>query len=208
MEKINILVSCTAGKNLPSMLEFDDYHDSDGECMEPTGWLNDAEALDNTYKMRAEDLYKGPGANKFRAIRDLIEAKDLEVQLWILSAGFGIVKGDTLLPGYDATFSSMASSNKVKPKMYDEWLNEVTKEKLPKGTLIMLPNSYLKPFKVLEELSDHVVIGPFGGEVREALGCSMIRVQLEACYNITEFALKENIPTEDWSAINPIDIIK
>ena len=207
MKKINIVVSCTAGKNLPSSLEFDDYHDSDGECMEPTGWLKDAADIPMKEKMAAINLYKGPGANKFRHIRSLLIDGGYDATLWILSAGFGLVREDTQLPGYDATFSSMAKVNKVKPKMYDEWLNEVTKQELPKGSIIMLPSSYLKPFRAIENLGDHVGIGPFVGEVREAICCSIIRVQLEACEMIVKFALEENIPPEDWFTINPMELV-
>ncbi len=193
MQSINIVVSCTAGKNLTSTQNYDDIEPNTED------WLTEAETYDAP-TMKAVDLYKGPGADKFRAIKTLLE-KEYDVTLWILSAGFGLVREDAQLPGYDATFSSMAKVNRVKPKDYDEWLNEVTQEWLPKNSLILLPNSYLKPFKVLEDPSDHIVLGPFGSLEREMIGCSMIRVQLEASYKIIEYALANNIPIYDWNTI-------
>lgn len=195
--KISIVVSCTAGKNLGSCLEFDHYHPDEGQA-----WWSDAH---NCERMRAEDLYKGPGADKFRAIKKLLEEK-YEVTLYILSAGFGVVHGDRWLPGYDATFSSMASRNRVKPAVFKQWLTGVTMNRLPKGSIIMLPNSYLKPFKAIENLEDHIQLGPFGGEVREHYGWSMIRTQLNACELIVKEALEKDIPAPEWSSINPLEL--
>lgn len=198
MEKINIVVSCTAGKNLPSSLEYDDYYPVDGE-----DWWEDAK--DVAVKTPALHLYKGPGADKFRTIRTKLAAK-YDVTVWILSAGFGLVREDTYLPGYDATFSSMAKENKVKAADYKTWLKSVSIYNLPRNSIIMLPNSYLKPFKALEDLNDHIQLGPFGGEVREHFGWSMIRTQLNACEKIVEHAMENDIPPEQWDTINPLEL--
>jgi len=191
---INIVVSCTAGKNLESVLEFDDYK----EDLDAEDWLEDAE---EGLRLPAIKLYKGPGADKFREIKKMIEEAGHQCTVWILSAGFGIVKEDTLLPGYDATFSPMAKFNRVKPPQFALWLNSVTQQELPKNSLLLLPNSYLKPFKTIEDVSDHIEIGPFGEVEREMIGCSMIRVQLEASQRIIKYGLAMNIAIEDWSRI-------
>lgn len=199
MKKINIVVSCTAGKNLESVLMYDNY--MPGEAQE---WLDDA--VLEFEKMKAINLYKGPGADKFRAIKALLEEK-YEVDLWILSAGFGIVHQDTELPGYDATFSSMAKFNRVRPADFKEWLRGVTRKELPRDSIIMLPNSYLKPFKAIEDIDNHIQLGPFGGEAREAIGCSMIRVQLEACELIVKYALDRDIAPEYWNTIDVMELV-
>jgi len=196
MDRINIVVSCTAGKYLPS-----EHREYDRYKGDPERWLADADNMNEKYKMRADELYKGPGADKFRAIKEMIEDEGYAVDLWILSAGFGLIKGDTMLPGYDATFSSMAKFNRVRPADYDTWLGGVTRQELPEDSLILLPNSYLKPFKVLVDPDDHYQFGPFGGEAREMIGCSMIRVQLEASYKIIEYGLANDIPAAKWCDI-------
>lgn len=197
--KLNVLVSCTASKNLPAAMQFDDYV-TDNDDVLCTDWLDKAGKIAD--KMPAIDLYKGPGADKFREIRAFLSEK-YDVTLWILSAGFGLVREDTLLPGYDATFSSMAKHNRVKPKQYWDWLNGVSDSSalLVDKFLILLPSSYLKPFRVLDDPSNHIVLGPYGALERDIIGCSMIRVQLEYSYEVIKYGLTHDIDPEDWPSI-------
>jgi len=166
MKKLNILVTCVGTKTIPTEFYYTDY---EGDA---AGWLKDISH--STTKIKALDLYGGPG---FKQVRRLKEKYDLTV--WVISAGYGLVREDDLLAGYEASFSPSAKPNHVRKADYTDWLPAVSlrkPEELPDNTIIALPKSYEKALATLIDLDKFDIIQG-GAAEREILGCSMIRLQ-------------------------------
>jgi len=102
-----------------------------------------------------------------------------DVELWIYSAGLGIIKGIDLIPSYECSFSAQAKPNNIPKNRYAQWLYDVTwrePEELPDDLVIALPKSYEKALGKLVELNKYTIIQG-GAEERVQLGCSFIRLQ-------------------------------
>lgn len=162
--KLNILFSCVGTKTTPAVLNYD-------EIASPFEWIK--QTHENPNKIKAMDLYGGPGWAQVKRIVDKLE-EHYEVEPWIFSAGYGFLKGSDMVLGYNATFSSSAKSDRVKLKDQDYWLRGVSKWKLPAGTVLVLPKSYEKPFAFLDSVDRHILVQGTADD-REDLGCSMIR---------------------------------
>jgi hypothetical protein len=70
--------------------------------------LDQRRAPDTASLVRAEALYRGQQHLRLmRGVRAVRSNNDFDVDLWILSAGYGLVPADTLLAPYDCTFADM-----------------------------------------------------------------------------------------------------
>lgn len=112
-KKILIISSCTGEKKfkLPQALNLDDFQQG-GEQL--TGRIQSL----SEYQLPAEEMYTGlqhrrlmRGINYWRNQ----EPKNFELQLYILSAGFGLIEGKDLVVPYECTFQGM------KAREIDRW---------------------------------------------------------------------------------------
>jgi hypothetical protein len=140
--RILVLTSCTGDKSVsdPSQLTLDDFRRGLEHVARREQELSEL-------LTPAEDIYTGLQHQRLmRGIQALREqAGDIQLDLHILSAGYGLVSGDQLLAPYEATFSGMR-----KPALRD-WAKQLD---IPQGFralllepydfgLILLGNEYL-----------------------------------------------------------------
>ncbi len=115
--KIALVVPCTKSKSrLPSeVMRFGAL--AKGECAQVAlRWQAAAQSQSFSIDaVRASELYSGNNWNL--AARAQAELGD-ECQLWIVSAGFGLVSSDECLPAYSATFA--AEENRVSDQISGE----------------------------------------------------------------------------------------
>ncbi len=159
------MVMCTNTKTLPSEFHSNDYSNA-------SEWFSDTKGSDDT--LPAVEMYSGAG---WPQVVRMIEKHG--VNLWVYSAGLGIIKGTDLIPAYECSFSSQAEPNNIPKSMYPLWLRGVTwrePEELPDDLVIALPKSYQAALGQLIDLSKYTIIQG-GAEEREILGCSFIRLQ-------------------------------
>ncbi|MEZ9157231.1 DUF6884 domain-containing protein [Vibrio lentus] len=126
MNKIHLLIPCTARKTLdvPVSMNISEHSfDTLQETLE-----NWEQAFSQAQKkVKAKDLYSGQTFAKLR-----LKSKELNLSLKILSAGFGLIDGETELPGYNATFAP--NKNRV-PTPNNSWWHAVNQSKLPSLSL-------------------------------------------------------------------------
>lgn len=110
------------------------------------------------YRLPAEELYTGRQHERLMGgvveFRDAHQETDVQLDLWIVSAGYGVVPGDRLLAPYECTFNGMkkeerrrwadhlqipAESRKVLAEPYDL-------------ALILLGDTYLEALALDEEI--------------------------------------------------------
>lgn len=193
--ELNICFSCVGSKNLPVKLKYD-------FCWPyPQNWLRAHEST--TPKMKAIDLYSGPGYDQVRRIIANLEEK-YTVNVYIFSAGYGIIHGDKEICGYDATFSSSAKANRVFKREQKEWLSKVSDTYLPKGTVCVLPKSYSDPYDYVFGNLDDMILVQGTSEDRKDLGCSMIRCTTSLMEGITTSHLDKD-PSQ-WSDIRGYEV--
>jgi len=196
--KLNICFTCVGTKSLPSALEYD-------SIVSPSDWWDQADKAKQTE--HAIQLYEGPGyAQVHRTIIKLEE--HYEVEAWIFSAGFAILNQCDEIPGYDATFSSSAKTNKVKKSEWFWWLNGVSKHKLPKGTVCVFPRSYADPYQAAFGDLDDMVLIQGTAEDRKDLGCSMIRCTTTLMEKIVDNQIKEgwDLDPIDWKQLRGFEV--
>lgn len=126
MRKIHLLVPCTARKTLDvsTSMNISEHISSD---IQDTLERWEYAFSKVTSKTKAEDLYSGQAFSK---LRDYSKKHDLSLK--ILSAGFGLVDGETELPGYNATFAQ--NPNRV-PSPKNDWWNAIHQSTLPNTSI-------------------------------------------------------------------------
>jgi len=75
-------------------------------------------------KVQAVDLYEGPG---FHFVRDAflkIDENKFEKDLWIISAGYGLLSYNSVVTKYSATFSHSDKENFIKCSLWWDILTE------------------------------------------------------------------------------------
>ena len=107
-------------------------------------WLRSAEP-----RVPAKYLYAGRGFSEALAV-----VQSRQADLWIASAGLGLVHGDEEVPGYDLTLSAGSDSSirrKVTDGPFDAalWWSDIARRRRPKRTLADLLNTHP---------ADHIVI--------------------------------------------------
>ena len=101
--QIRVITSCTGEKSVssPDQLALEDFRQGDAH-------VRTREAVLGDIRSPAEDLYTGLQHQRLmRGIRAAREETSIEVDLRILSAGYGLVSADQKLGPYEATFIGM-----------------------------------------------------------------------------------------------------
>src|SRR5436190_1001475 len=102
--KIIILTSCTGDKaNSPeNQLVENDFR------LVGTPAFIEREAELNEYVMRAEEMYTGQQhVRLMRGVNLLRDLDNYEIDLHIVSAGYGLIPGDKAIAPYECTFQTM-----------------------------------------------------------------------------------------------------
>jgi len=196
--KLDICFTCVGSKILESEVEYD-------LVTSPEDWWEQADNAE--YAEAAIDLYTGPGyAEIHRTIAKLEEKYD--VDLWIFSAGFGILRECDEIPGYDATFSSSAKENRVRKPEWKSWLTGVSKHSLPKGTVCVFPRSYADPYQAAFGDLDDMILIQGTSDDRVDLGCSMIRVSTTLMEKIVDDQIDRDwdLEPEDWKQLRGYEV--
>ena len=196
--KLNVCFTCVGTKILPSEIEYD-------LAISPEDWWEQASLAEAAE--HAIDLYGGPGFQQVHRIIMKLE-EHYEVEPWIFSAGFGILNECDEIPGYDATFSSSAKTNRVRKPEWKSWLTGVSKHSLPKGTVCVFPRSYADPYQVAFGDLDDMILIQGTSEDRKDLGCSMIRVSTTLMEKIVDRAAEANWeePPEHWPNVRGYEV--
>ncbi len=101
---IRVVVSCSNKKKLaaPDDLKINNYQDNLSKKIKL--WNN---RLNNpaTKQYPALEMYQGAHWSVAKQIHGFSSKENLDVELWIASAGYGLIKADTLIESYDATFA-------------------------------------------------------------------------------------------------------
>ena len=138
--KIRIISSCSALKsftppNLSDLLSFEEIQRvRNGDFISK---------VDQLPKIKSKKLYTG--RQHLYLMEGILNSKH-EIDLFIISAGYGVVSGEDLLYPYEATFSGMGKKELTKkseilniPGMIDEIISDYTDI-----TLVLLGKSYLE----------------------------------------------------------------
>lgn len=91
-------------------------------CLVIRGWMEKLQKASE--KVQAVDLYEGPG---FRFVRDAflkIDENKFEKDLWIISAGYGLLSYNSVVTKYSATFSHSDKENFIKCSLWWDILTE------------------------------------------------------------------------------------
>lgn len=133
MKDLHLLVPCTAKKTSAVPHSMNLNH-PEAAALEDTlnQWVSAFYSCDK--KVTAQTLYTGQAFKSLSAL-----SEELDAHLHILSAGFGLVSGDTLLPGYNATFS--ANTHRV-PSPFTQWWQALADSHLPGGSITELLNRH------------------------------------------------------------------
>lgn len=105
MPAINLVVSCTNRKRYPSApgLALRDISDHDVAGRLRT-WKERLERVPAD-RYPADELYIGDHWAVARGIPTLLAERGVTIRLWICSAGYGLVRSESLLKSYQATFT-------------------------------------------------------------------------------------------------------
>ena len=128
-DKYNVVISCGARKAFDVELSYT------GQT--PKEWLKEAKQCTQYI---AGDLYAGAPFEMVRRAKENMP----NVQFWILSAGFGYIKWEDMIPSYDATFSGgKLKESKVKVSK-EQWFDKISLRKAPKKAIYIIPQTYMK----------------------------------------------------------------
>lgn len=127
MSKIHLITTCTNNKKSTNYqpVKLGDFV-SPNEDIEASAalWSEGLKsAINCNDTLAAKDLYKGGHWSIAKSI-----AEEFEVELWILSAGFGLINQNTQVINYQATFTSSSDdcipkSNGTLPERSARWWN-------------------------------------------------------------------------------------
>jgi hypothetical protein len=105
MRTVNLIVSCTNRKRFATVPQ---------TCVQTAGgndldtrlarWRRNLRSA-ATGDHRADEVYMGDHWSVVRTIPDVARAAGLRVQLWICSAGYGLIRPETQIKAYQATFA-------------------------------------------------------------------------------------------------------
>ena len=198
--KLAFLTSCTAGKNIDGdalKLAYDYYIDR------PEDWMVRVEELrkEGENVMRAGDLYMGPNADNARRLKEVLSEK-YEVTQYIFSAAFGIVHEDTMLPGYCCTFSGASDFDRIYLEAWKAWIPITNQDTLPDGSLICLPNSYLKPLKHIVNDTHYII--PVDNRAREILACPSIHAAVLWDIFVAEEGMSLDWSIDQWPILSEV----
>lgn len=151
--KLLIITSCTGEKAVdsPDQLTLDDFKLGKAH-------VRAKERLLKPMLMRADELYTGMQHKRLmRGIEVVRQTPSFELDLRVLSAGYGLVKADQMLAPYEATFAGM------KKDAIHQWgrqllINDHMREALAQPhdlALVLLGDNYLAAC----ELDDDIVLG-------------------------------------------------
>jgi hypothetical protein len=101
MTRITVITSCTGEKALspPNQLALTDFQLGDEHVREREAELP---------CIPAEQLYTGQQHLRLMRGVHAARARGVDVTIWIVSAGYGVVSGDRYLAPYEATFNTMS----------------------------------------------------------------------------------------------------
>lgn len=128
--KIAFVVACTKRKrvNPPQQMQFDTLGYADDVNLLAKEWLKKID--DNNTRYVAEELYCGPSWVPVLEARSLSQRILGETNIYILSAGMGLICSTDLIPSYSATFSDgkdqvagRIDSGRSKNEIHREWWN-------------------------------------------------------------------------------------
>ncbi len=171
----------------------------------PEEWIKNAAGIEPKFK--AIDLYRGPGFEQInRTVKKLRTHYDVTV--WIFSAGWGILREDTMIPAYSATFSG-GHDDKIAAIDQQDWILGVTQYKLPEGTVCCFPESYAKPYRRIWSNLDDMILIQGTVEDREDLSCSMIRTTTTLMEKIVDNQIEEGWDLEpiDWKQLRGFEVV-
>ena len=145
--KIQVITSCTGEKlhSLENQLTQEDFRNLNGK-------FTDRENELATFKTPAEDLYTGQqhvrlmqGLNYFRDKRGAES-----IDLWILSAGYGLIRGDREVVPYECTFQCMKSKELIDWSDHIQVSAQIRKIfAIPADfTLVLLSDPYLRALQL------------------------------------------------------------
>jgi|WetSurMetagenome_2_1015567.scaffolds.fasta_scaffold34521_2 hypothetical protein len=167
--KLLLITSCTGEKqhDPAGQLTKDDFL----KLHEPERFRASEERL-SKYRLRAEDMYTGQQhVRLMRGVKEVRERLRAEsVDLWIVSAGYGVISGDREIVPYECTFQGM------KRKELREWAEHL---KVPREMrkllaqpydlgMVLLGDSYLAACQLDEKMG-------FGGPTLFFCGASVAR---------------------------------
>jgi len=151
---INIIASCTSGKKYPSSNLLDLSNMDDNLLLENASesWAKSI-YINNSPLYKASQLYKGAAWKATLEIKDILSSK-IKTDLYIASAGYGLIHSDKEIYSYDCTFSSGDSNSISKfsnhldsPSNMLWWdqINTFSSESFPHDSyfFIILPHDYL-----------------------------------------------------------------
>lgn len=114
--KIHIIANCASRKRLPPVAEFCALQETNLEQLAKIWWENlngvlpqsssKKAALSNGItKIKARDLYIGSYWSIVRQLPEKAYLQGFEPNLWIISAGYGLISSDDSICSYSATFA-------------------------------------------------------------------------------------------------------
>jgi hypothetical protein len=128
---INVVVTCTKRKTTraPARLRLGQIRTVDPKrrC---AAWIRALSELSSVV-IPAVDLYCGDQWQVVRSLRDVGASKSINVNLWVCSAGYGLIQADSKVQPYSATFSSghvdsvCRSDNGKCEAVHSEWWNSL-----------------------------------------------------------------------------------
>ncbi|EXI65342.1 MAG: DGQHR domain protein [Candidatus Accumulibacter adjunctus] len=139
--KLVLVTVCTNRKSIPPLerLQAERLPSGCQEAVSKTwrAWLREA-----ARRVPAKRLYAGRGFTEALAV---VESR--KADLWIVSAGLGLVHGDEEVPGYDLTLSAGSDSSvarKVTDGPFDasRWWSDLGRRRRPKRSLAELLSSH------------------------------------------------------------------
>jgi hypothetical protein len=151
--KIHIITSCTGQKRYKPANQLTQ---ADFELLHKPEIFNDLENQLTDYRLPAAEMYTGlqhtrlmEGINYFQQARP----QD-EVNLWIVSAGYGLISGEQRIVPYECTFQDM------KAKQIHEWSRHLNiprdlRDVLAKQSdlvIVLLSESYLRALELDAEI--------------------------------------------------------
>ena len=101
---IRIVVSCSSRKklNAPDDLKINNYQ---GNLEQKIKEWDKRLSTPATQQYPAVDMYQGGHWSIARKIHGFVSNENSNIELWIASAGYGLIRADTLIESYAATFS-------------------------------------------------------------------------------------------------------
>jgi hypothetical protein len=159
--EIVLVTTCTGSKNkdIENSVNFSEFKSpclnctdrSLSSCLVIRGWM---EKLQNaSERVQAIDLYEGSGFPKVREAFLKIDEDKFEKDLWIISAGYGLLSYNEGVTKYNATFSSDGKENFIKCPAWWDLLTEYNDDYLYRrinslstddAVFITLGNDYAK----------------------------------------------------------------